>query len=121
MIGWFVLGDLIINVYLKEFQKNRLKKKSWMEILTSFCVKCLAALLFSTLFFLHACSATESLMYSCLWEGSRKAAHAKMIRKQGRSRKKQNGRNQAICKSCLAFLSFVHARPPDGHLKSKHI
>ena len=53
-----------------------------------FHVKFLAALLFSTLFFLHACSATESLMYSCLWEGSRKAAHAKMTRKRGRSRKK---------------------------------
>ena len=53
------------------------------------CVKVLAALLFSTLFFLHACFVTESLMYFCFWESSRKAAHAKMTRKRGRSRQKQ--------------------------------
>ena len=45
--------------------------------------------MFSTRFFLHACSVTEFLMYFCFWEGSRKAAHAKMTRRRGRSRQKK--------------------------------
>ena len=45
-------------------------------------------MLFSTLFFFHACFVNESLMYFCFWESSRKAAHAKMTRKRGRSRQK---------------------------------
>ena len=35
---------------------------------------------------LPACTVTSLLLYFCFWEGQRKAAHAKITRKEGRSR-----------------------------------
>ena len=82
--------------------------------------KYLAVPLFFTRFFLHACSVIDFLMYFCFWEGPRMAAHAKITRKGGRSRKKTKrtqSRDLQVMPRLLVIFACAASRWPSGKQK----
>ena len=85
-----------------------------------FSVNFLAASLFSTRFFSHACFVTDFPLFFCFWEGPRKAAHAKITRKGGRSRKKTKrtqSRDLQVMPRLLVIFACAASRWPSGKQK----
>ena len=73
-------------------------------VISFFCVKILAVLLFSRVYFFHTVSVTFLLILFRFWEVPREAAHAKVTRKGGRPQKKTDWTLARVLHLELRFL-----------------